>query len=459
MKNSVLAYIFLQLLFSIFFTGESCAQNKSVVSMRNKANELRKEIKEKEAILLSSEKDINSRLNNLQIITARIEEYKKLVNVLQQEVLVIDKSIRTIDNEIAELDSMVMLKEDTVALSREEYAEALRNARRYGDSQNKLLFIFSADDFNTMARRYRYMNTHMEVHKELAEELKEKIKVLDSMRAELNVKRAELQKMQRAKKASLQEQKKEQDRIERLEEEQRNMISELNREKDKVTAELKKKRKELDELNAVIKREVEKALAAERERQRLAAEKAAKEAAEKEASTNKSTSKTASTSSKKNNKKTAVKGEVSYSKDAGVVKMSGKFEKNKSKLPVPITGSYLLVDKFGQKKALEGKGNVMINNQGLTFKGTKGAQARAVFEGVVSTVFYHNDYICVLVRHENYISVYCNLENVRVKSGDAVKAGDIIADVTPDAEDGNPILLFQLYKEKTLLDPTDWLKL
>ena len=101
----------------------------------------------------------------------------------------------------------------------------------------------------------------------------------------------------------------------------------------------------------------------------------------------------------------------------------------------------------------------MINNGGLTFKGTKGAKARAVFEGVVSTVFYHNDYICVLIRHENYISVYCNLKNVRVKSGDAVKAGDIIADVIPNAEDGNPTLLFQLYKEKTLLNPTDWLRL
>ena len=128
-----------------------------------------------------------------------------------------------------------------------------------------------------------------------------------------------------------------------------------------------------------------------------------------------------------------------------VIKMTGTFEENKSKLPVPITGSY--------------QGNVMINNGGLTFKGVKGAQARAVFDGVVSTVFYHNDYICVLVRHENYRSVYCNLKNVRVKSGDAVKAGDIIADVTPDAEDGNPTLLFQLYKEKTLLDPTDWLRL
>ena len=128
-------------------------------------------------------------------------------------------------------------------------------------------------------------------------------------------------------------------------------------------------------------------------------------------------------------------------------------------MPVPITGSYLLIDKFGERNAVGSKGSVMINNGGLTFKGTKGAQARVVFDGTVSTVFYHNDYACVLVRHGKYISVYCNLEGIRVKSGDTLNTGDIIGDIAADAEDGNPSMLFQLYRKKTLLNPSDWLKL
>ena len=128
-------------------------------------------------------------------------------------------------------------------------------------------------------------------------------------------------------------------------------------------------------------------------------------------------------------------------------------------MPVPVTGAYLLVDQFGERNAVGTKGSVMINNGGLTFKGTKGAKARAVFDGTVSTVFYHNDYVCVLIRHGKYISVYCNLENIKVKSGKEVKTGDIIGDVAIDAEDGNPSMLFQLYREKKLLNPSDWLKL
>ena len=139
--------------------------------------------------------------------------------------------------------------------------------------------------------------------------------------------------------------------------------------------------------------------------------------------------------------------------------MSGSFQSNKKKMPIPITGAYLLVDKFGERNAVEGKGSVIINNGGLTFKGAKGAKARAIYEGTVSTVFHHNDYTCVLVRHGKYISVYCNVDNVTVKSGDTIKAGDTIGDVAIDAEDGNPRLLFQLYHEKTLLNPAEWLKL
>ena len=156
---------------------------------------------------------------------------------------------------------------------------------------------------------------------------------------------------------------------------------------------------------------------------------------------------------------TQVKESGSYKEDAGIAKMSGEFQNNKKKMPVPITGAYLLVDKFGERNAVEGKGSVMINNGGLTFKGTKGAKARAIFKGTVSTVFHHNDYTCVLVRHGKYISVYCNVDNVQVKSGDEIKAGTIIGDVTTNAEDGNPQLLFQLYREKTLLNPAEWLKL
>ena len=430
MKNRIIGYILL--LMSLIPLIEVQAQDDSVENLRSKANTLRKEIKEKEAILMSSEKDIKSRLNNLKIVTAKIDEYKGLVSVLQKEVKALDNKMAAIDKEMKTLDKEIKEKENGVDVSRAEYAEALRKARKYNNFENKMLFVFSADDFNKMARRYRYANSYMNAHKELADSLKKRIVELEEKQNELKTKRDELERARAAKKASLKEQETERAKIQKLEKEQKGIIAGLEKEKKKVQAELKKRRNELDKLNATIKREVEKVVAADN----------AKE--------NKSNS---------GGKKQPSKNGAEYNKDAGISKMSGEFQNNKKKMPVPITGAYLLVDKFGERNAVEGKGSVMINNGGVTFKGTKGAKARSIFEGTVSTVFHHNDYTCVLVRHDKYISVYCNVENVRVKSGDKIKAGDIIGDVATSAEDGNPQLLFQLYREKTLLNPAEWLKL
>ena len=150
---------------------------------------------------------------------------------------------------------------------------------------------------------------------------------------------------------------------------------------------------------------------------------------------------------------------ATYKEDAGVAAMTGSFEKNRKKMPVPITGPYLLVDRFGVKNAVEGKGNVPINTGGVTFQGDKGAKARCIFEGKVTAVFGSGNYVFVLVRHGKYISVYCNLENIRVKGGEDIKAGDIIGDIAVDAKVGYPRMLFQIRLEKKTLDPTSWLKM
>ena len=436
MKKRIIDCILL-LLFSFITLSNVQAQKNSVESLRNKANTLRKEIKEKEAILTSSQKDINSRLGNLKIITAKIGEYKGLVDVLQKEVKALDGRMAVIDNEIKVLGKEIKEKENSVDVSRAEYAEALRKARKYNNFENKMMFVFSADDFSRMARRYRYANSYLNAHKELADSLKKRIAQLEEKQTELKEKRSELEETRAAKQASLKEQQAERERIQKLELEQKNIIAGLKKEKKKLETALKKQRNELNKLNAAIKREVDKIIAAEKEKERKKKEAAAA------ANKGKQTSNNAST----------------FNEDAGVAKMSGSFQANKGKMPVPITGAYLIVDKFGERNAVEGKGSVMINNGGITFKGVKGAKARSIFEGTVSTVFHHNDYTCVLVRHGKYISVYCNVDNVRVKSGDTVKAGDIIGDVAIDAGDGNPRLLFQLYSEKTLLDPAGWLKL
>lgn len=388
--------------------------------MREQAGALRKEITEKEKILLSSQKDVKSRLNNLDIINAQIKEIKGLIGLLQSEV-------RAVEEEIAVYTAEIERQEKIVEQSRMEYAEALRRARKYSNLQSKLMFVFSAGDFNTMMRRYRYTGEFMNAHKELANTLKVQI-------AGLEVKRAKLQATRLLKTQSLMEQDVERRKLQSLEKEQRKIVESLKRESKQVERELKKKRADLQNLNKSIDREIERVLAEER------AAKKKQEAAAKSGG---------STTSKNSG----------YKADTGVDAMSGSFLNNKKKLPMPITGPYLVVEGYGVKNAVSGKGNVPINTGGITLEGSKGAKARCIFDGKVTAVLDTGNYTFVLVRHGKYISVYCNLDNVRVSGGEDIKAGDIIGDIAVDAKEGNPRMLFQLRQEKTKLNPAEWLKM
>ena len=301
MKNRLIGYIILLLL---SFTIESAfSQENKVEDMRSKAKAMRKEIEEKEKILVSSKKDINSRINNLKIISAKISEYEKLGKQLNKEIKALDNKIAGIDKRTKEISNEIEIKESDVERSREEYAEALRNARKYSNFENKLLFIFSADDFSTMARRYRYANNYMDAHKALADSLKKDIDELEEKKNELQSKKNELNRTKKSKEAVKKEQEAERLKIVKLKREQENIIASLKKERSKYEAELKKEKNELNKLNASIKLEIEKVVAAEAQKKAQAAAKA----------------------NSKKESKTKVQDTSSYNKGAAAEKMSGSF--------------------------------------------------------------------------------------------------------------------------------------
>ena len=419
------------ILFAVFFSLSlaSAAQTAEIKKMRNQVGSLQKEIAQKENILLSSKKDINSKLQNLDLLTAQIKERKELINMLVSEVDALNKEIDKLNKEVAE-------NEKRVGKSKDEYASALKRTRRYGSFQSKLLFVVSADDFNSMARRYRYTRQYMQAHKRKGEELKENI-------AALQLKKSELDSVLATKKLSLDEQTHQRKALQLLEEKQRSLLSELKKESCKVEKELLARRKQLQKLNADIERAIDREIAAQKAREAAARKAAAKAAAGKK-------------KGGKGGKAEPVKPVVA--EDAGVKEMSGSFAQNKGKLPVPITGPFHIVSNFGPQKGVVGKGNVKIDYGGITLGGERGAKARCVFDGRVTSVIRQGDFAFVLVRHGKYITVYCRLGEITVQEGDKVSAGDIIGTVATDAS-GHTRLLFQLRNEKTKLNPMQWLKI
>lgn len=410
----------LTLLIVCFFSFSSVVAQESVKEMKRKVENLQKQIADKEGILRSSRKDVRSKMQNIELLGAQIKERKGLVNALSKEV-------RSLNADIARLNEEIKQNEANVQTAREEYASALRRALRYGSFQDKLLFIVSADDFNSMIRRYRYTREYMNAHRDIADRLKGYIDTLE-------FKRSQVDSVRLSKEESLQVQNNERRKLEKLEKEQQKLLKELRRESKKVESELKKQRNELAKLNKAIDKAIEREIAARN----------AKEKQSGKADTAK--------------KGGSDKGNGIKLNDAEIKKMSGSFAQNKGKLPPPITGPYHIVGQFGPQKGVAGKGNISIDYGGVTLQGAKGAKARCVFDGQVTSVVRDDDFAFVIVRHGSYLTVYCRLSNINVKSGDKIKAGDIIGDIATDAT-GHTRILFQLRQEKKKLNPAQWLNM
>jgi septal ring factor EnvC (AmiA/AmiB activator) len=133
-------------------------------------------------------------------------------------------------------------------------------------------------------------------------------------------------------------------------------------------------------------------------------------------------------------------------------RISGNFESNRGRLPIPVTGGYKIVNRFGQY-AVEGlKGNVTLDNKGINIKGQPGAQARSVFDGEVSAVFGYAGSMVVIIRHGSYLSVYTNLSSVSVSRGQHVSTRQTLGRIG-----GDGIMQFQLRNWSQLLNPMRWL--
>ena len=131
--------------------------------------------------------------------------------------------------------------------------------------------------------------------------------------------------------------------------------------------------------------------------------------------------------------------------------MSGGFEANKGRLPMPITGSYRVVSHFGQYN-VEGLKNVTLDNKGVNILGQPGCMARSIYDGEVSGIYGYSGTYVVMVRHGAYISVYCNLKSVSVSKGQRVSTRQSLGAVGTDN-----ILQFQLRREAAKLNPEVWL--
>ena len=417
-----------------------CAQsNKMIKELESKRGALQKQIAESETLLKTTKKDVGSQLNGLAALTGQIEERKRYI-------LSINNDMETIDRELSKLERQLVRLQSDLKDKKKKYEASVQYLYKNRSAQNKLLFILSAKNFSQIYRRLRYVREYADFQRLQGEEILKK-------QEQVNRKREELQDVKRAKADLLKERELEKEKLEAQEKEKKTLVANLQKKQRSLQNELNKKRKEAAQLNARIDRLIAEEIEKARKR---AAEEARKEAAARKKAGGQASKGTSATSTTGSGTRKAAPLEA-YTMNKEDRELSGSFVSNRGKLPMPVTGPYIITSRYGQY-SVEGLRNVKLDNKGIDIQGKPGAQARAIFNGKVAAVFQLNGLFNVLVRHGNYISVYCNLSSASVKTGDTVTTRQTIGQIFSDAADnGRTVLHFQLRKEKEKLNPELWL--
>ena len=99
------------------------------------------------------------------------------------------------------------------------------------------------------------------------------------------------------------------------------------------------------------------------------------------------------------------------------------------------------------------------SSSGIEIQSQPNAEAKVVFNGEVTTIVSIPGYgTCILVRHGNYYTFYGNIEKIAVKKGDKVTTGQSLGVIFTDPETNTAQMHFQLWQQKTKLNPELWLR-
>lgn len=403
-----------------------CAQNsKKVKELQRQRDKLQKELKQSQNELDKTKKDITSHKKTSRIIGEQLETKLAGIREAEERMNQLDSQMVVLQGDVNQVDAQLQEK-------REKYARALRMARAYRHVQSPTLFILSGQKLTQMTRRARNTNFFATIMRQMGEELLVKQGQLLSKQNDLLTAKSDMNTLMRDVMVQRHE-------LGIQQVEQQRQIDNLNTKEKGLQTKLSKQRTQLAQLN----KKIDEVIAAEVEAARKRAEAARKKAEE--------------AARKKGGKTTG--GSTSSSTGKWLTSeeraLNGSFEQNKGRLPVPITGNYMLGERFGTYN-VPGMNNVQLDNKGTNYIGKPGAKARAVFDGEVTAVFQFYGTKGVLVRHGSYISVYCNLSSVIVSRGQKLKARDLIGSVATN-EDGKCVLHFQLRKETTKLNPESWI--
>ncbi len=385
------------------------AQTQSREALERDKQNIEREIRLINEMLQETKKTAEVGMNQLVMLNTQITRRESLLRAINNEISLINRRIETQTRTIEEL------RQELEEL-RASYAKMVQYAWLTRSNYQRMAFLFSSNSFNQAYMRLRYLQEYARHRQLQAEKI---VKTQKTLQQEI---------------ARLEEQKIQQ---EKLRAEQQQSMQELNREKgeqDQTIRQLRRREQELmqrlrqqERARQDLQHNIERIIAEERRR--------SQEQARAEG-------------------RTVTPGTYALTPEEQL--LSNNFAENKGKLPWPVERG-VITGSFGEQPHPVLR-NIKIVNNGIDIASVPGAKARAIFEGTVSRVItVPGAYNAVIIRHGEYLTVYSNLAQVSVQSGDKVNIRQEIGTVATDSREGKTHVHLEVWKGNDKLNPADWI--
>lgn len=384
----------------LLFFGLTSSNAQSLEELQQQRKKTEESIALTNRLLNQNSKSKNQELSNLKLLSSKITYRKKLIQDINKELTELDNIINT-KNEVIETYETDL---DTL---KGNYAKMLQHIWTRRSSYDQWMYVLAGQDIAQIYRRFRYLNEFSKYQKSQAESIQELTARVSAEKEKLEV--------QKQKQASLI--KKYNSEAQTLKNEQATKnehIKSLDSNKKKLSKQLASHQKKYKELGRFVDKLIAKEV--------------------------KKTKKDAS-------------GKMELTPEQKMT--SAQFADNKGKLPWPVANG--IIDEGYGAHASEVYKRVKIENNGVDIRTDKGSNARSVFEGEVTSVMALPGFNKgVIVRHGNYLTLYANLIEVYVKTGDKISTKQKLGKIFTDS-DNKTILTFQIFKEKAKQNPQLWL--
>ena len=435
------------------FSPEAAAQgrkSKTLQRLEQERKQLLRSIEASDKKLQQLRRDTRNEEQTLRTVKEQVEQRRQVVAVLGNEVSGLQARIDTLSGHIGRLHR----REGALLL---RYRAALMQLQRIDTHIDPVLFVLSSQNPAEARERQRFLSRYSKAVREASVALR-------TTRAEIEATKAEVGRAHSEKEQLLSLREAEKKKLEAEEQQRTAQVKDLQGKQQVLAQDLSKQKKRAEaEILTAQRRAAELQRRREEARRRRQAQRTqpTPPANTGRSGRDKGTTPTPPppppADDEPEERRAATPG--GYAMDANERALASSFAQNKGRLPAPIRGSYSILRTFGVHQHSE-HNRVQVNSSGVDFGVNGDSRAYAVFSGVVSRVFVIPGYgTAVILRHGNYLTVYANLSSVAVSTGSRVSTGQAIGSVgaSPDGSSGR-LLHFQLWHERTKLNPLAWIK-